>query len=356
MLIIAESFFVNFLRQQISDDSLQVDIANIYKNNWSKTFVIFSSIQLILLYSLRAIPDDARLDLYRYALYFNSMAGDGNSFLEPGFRYYCYILSILGDSTPYILFAFSFPTITLIMWFIYRYSKNVYLSVYIYYGFMFYFFLFNGVRQCMAISIGLLAYHFINQKRWIIAALCIMLAVSFHYSALILLALYVAKNLRIKVNLIYFITLLLICGVLIVSGKYLSASVTMLVAGGYSGYLGVAGYGDEGNIANPIIYMIISSLICFLYHKQDSENNFFINALSLGTMFYALSVQVHVLNRMAYYFTIVVICVLPNVLNQVKNLNLRLWCIVGCYLAITIYGMLLILKNAHGILPYELGF
>lgn len=350
ILFLAEAFFINLIRQQ-----LQKNKSAITDKNWNVFFIVLSLLQLVLLYSFRALPDDNRLDLYRYVMYFGSMSDGGNSFLEPGFRYYNYICSFLGDSTPYILFVFSFPTISIIMWFIYKHSRNVYLSVYIYYGFIFYFFLFNGLRQCMAISIGLIAYHFIDKKKWIIALCFILLAYSFHSSALILLILYAVKFIDVQINLRYFILLMIICCILAVIGKYLIIPITMLIAKGYSGYFMMDGYGNEGNIANPIMYLFIMLLVCFLYRKQDESNTFFIKVLSIGVMLYALSIQVQVLNRMAYYFTIVVICVLPNLLSQIKNVNLRFWAIVGCYTAITIYGGILVLNNAHGILPYQLG-
>lgn len=355
LLFIVEAFFFNLVRQQLESMHHEIKSTNESSRAWSKLFVVLSAIELILLYSFRAVPDDSQLDLFRYVTFFSTMENGGNSFLEPGFRLYNYICSLLGDSTPYILFTFSFPTISIIMWFIYKHSKNVYLSVFIYYGFMFYFFLFNGLRQCMAMAIGMVAYHFITYKKWVNAAFFILLAATFHSSALILIGLFAIRLIRLKINLRYFLSLTIICCIFAVVGKYLVVPVTMMIAKGYSNYFMMNGYGDEGNIANPIIYLLIMGIIVFFCHGCNEEEKFYINTLSFGIMLYALSIQVHVLNRLAYYFTIIVICILPNILNQIHDMNLKLWSTVGCYVAITIYGVILILNNAHGILPYELG-
>lgn len=128
--------------------------------------------------------------------------------------------------------------------------------------------------------------------------------------------------------------------------------ITSLFASNYSGYLENA---TEGNWANPIMYLIIIGIICFLNRGMDREKEILlINSVALGTVIYFMSTQVQVLNRMAYYFTIPVICVLPNIISEIEDYRIRFLALVGCYAAITGYGMLLVLSNAHGILPYEL--
>ena len=353
-LIIIEALGCSFYKQLLGSyykDKIRLQHCN---EGISKAFLFLAGTELILLYSLRDLPNDSIHDLGRYVSFFYDISyGADYSYLEPGFRGYMYLCSFISnESIPYILFTFVFPVICLTSWFIYKYSKNVFLSIYIYYGFMFYFFLFNGVRQCIAMALSLPSFYFINEKKWIKAIVFIGLAISFHKSAIILLILFILRYVRIKIDLRYFLIVTACSLAMVGIGRSLVGMLTSFW-GSYSGYLDAE---EFGNWANPIIYLIIIGIICLLNNgKSRGKELLLINSVAVGTLIYFMSTQVQILNRMAYFFTIPIICVLPNVIYEIRDLRVRLIAYAGCYGAITIYGCILILQNAHGILPYVLG-
>lgn len=348
-LFFIEAIFLKAIQQQLEVQNLKNKLQFLF----NKLFLIVSGIELVLLYSFREVPNDTIHDLGRYVSFFYDISyGAEYTFLEPGFRLYMYFCSFLeNENSVYILLTFSVPVIFFTFWFIAKYSKNVYLSVYIYYGFMFYFFLFNGVRQCMSMAIGLPAFYFLNEKKWVKALFFILLATSFHHSAIILLVLFVLQRVHIKIDFRYFAIILLFSLVMIGIGRVLASLAASVLASGYIAYLEDA---TEGNWANPVIYLAIVGIIClFNGGKERGKEYLLINSVVFGTLIYFMSTQAQILNRMAYYFTLPIICVLPNVINEIEDYRIRFFAIVGCYIAITVYGTLLVFNNAHGILPYE---
>lgn len=325
------------------------------KIKYDRLFLIIAAVELILLYSFREVPYlDTTHDLGRYVDFYSAISnGADYLYLEPGFRWYINLSSaIVGDNDILILLAYSLPVILLTCWFIDKYSRNVYLSIYIYYGLMFYFFLFNGVRQCMAMAISLPAFYFIDKGKKAKALLFVFLAMSFHQSAGILLLLFLLKRIHLKINFRYFIIVIFISLLMIPLGKVFTSIATSLLASNYIGYIEDA---TEGNWANPIIYLCIVGIICLFYKGKCKDNErFLVNSIVFGTWIYFMSTQIQVLNRMVYYFTIPVICILPNAISEIENRHIRLLALIGCYFVIAIYGSLLVFHNAHGILPYEL--
>lgn len=355
-IFILESIILKTAQQQLEKKYQMMGRCVSFQDIFDKVFLFLSFWQLTLLYSLRApVISDTQHDLNRYIVFFETAADgfDYNTYLEPGFRFYMTICSFISTDIPFILFSFSFIVIALTLWFINRYSKNVYLSVYIYYGMIYYFNLFNLIRQCIAMSIGLIAYYLIDQEKNWQALLVIIIAMQFHSSAIILVALFLVKKIHVSINVQYFIVVTCIaCAMLGLGSIFLGPFISALG----TKYMGYIVDSEAGNIANPIIYLLILLIICILHNKENSKSGeFFINAFSVGICMYFISIQIFMFNRMAYYFTTLVICLVPNIIAKIQNHHIRECSVVGAYLAVTIYGIILIIRNAHGILPYELG-
>lgn len=72
-----------------------------------------------------------------------------------------------------------------------RSSKNYLLSVFFFFAITYYIEAFNIVRNCIAISIVLIGYPYLINKRFIPWVICVFIATGFHMSAIILLPLFV---------------------------------------------------------------------------------------------------------------------------------------------------------------------
>ena len=164
-------------------------------------FVGLVSLQLFLILALRA--NDLGPDLvgyqetYRYIGFFSwqnlfsrlhlistaelaSLMG-----IESGYTVFNWLIYQLGFSYHGFLVICALCSIVPVGVFFYRYSLNPCLSFLIYISTNLYFYNFVILRQSLAIGILLCAVSFILHKRWLVTALLIVLAFTFHRVALL---------------------------------------------------------------------------------------------------------------------------------------------------------------------------
>lgn len=118
---------------------------------------------------------------------------------EIGYVLLCKTVDVFFHSKQALLFFAALAATVPVQIFLYRYSKNPWLSWVIYLGLPFsgvcYF---SGIRQNIALSIVLLATGFAKEKKIIPFSLLILLATTFHKTAPIGFFIYLLMNLRIK--------------------------------------------------------------------------------------------------------------------------------------------------------------
>ncbi len=127
-----------------------------------------------------------------------------STWLEPGFRLLCYVISRFTSNGQWLIAVSSVLIHGSVSLFLYRHAKNTYLAFYLYLAMMIYPFYLNIMRQALAIAVLLFAWDFFKKRRFLPYAVLVLLAATFHVSALIfllcpllLLVPVTRKNLRI---------------------------------------------------------------------------------------------------------------------------------------------------------------
>lgn len=193
----------------------------------------------------------------------------------------------------------------------------------------------NIIKQAIAMSIMLIATDNLNQKRIIRFVLLALLATLFHETAIIIaILLIIIKNIRpsqkmLLVSIIIGIILLLLFTYLpnilhyipfietekssvYFSNQNLGYNSTMLAKIGVAGYL----------IFNVIItYIIISNKEEII--NQNKDNQLYINMLLVAIPFNIIALKQRYLIRITFYFTIILIVLLPTLFKQLKNRQSR---------------------------------
>lgn len=322
------------------------------ENQGEIIFLFLTFIQLAVLLCLRAktvgIDTKTYLEIYHY-----SCNGLDISYLEKGAQAYIWLLSRWGEHDILFLSAFAIPTIILNYRFIWKYSDNVYLSVFMFTGLMYYFLMFNIMRQSLAMSIVLQAIQPAMERKWGRFIFIVIFAGLFHKSAWIFLVLALIPFLKIKINIGYIAGAMSGSVLLLCAGEKILKGALNLFAGSYVHYLDSVVYGGSGNILHPLMYFLFFCLVVLLWKNGTKRVDYMlIHMLLIGNMFFILSILVKAMNRLPYYYTVAIIVLLPDLLKKIRNRRTNLILTGSTYFFIALYEIMLVAKNAQGILPY----
>ena len=313
--------------------------------------IIFPSIFLILFSSIRSytVGTDSISYTEAYRLEYDPYYYGFNSNIEYGYQLFDYfILNFFSDYFWLFLF-FSIIVVCLYMITIKRISINYLVSVFVFMTFGFYTFFFNGLRQGVAMAICFFGLPYLIEKRIIPYFLVVLTASMFHVSALVMLPVYVLVLTRIKIEykiLACFIVSILASQILI---GYLA-----------QGNIRYEHYTQEAEKAGGYITLLFYSLIGFLiysYGKKirledvrfDNFQQIFLCGLALVLPISLLGTDPSGPQRILYYFSSIVIFLIPYVLKKFNNVYFNI-----LFLILSIIYFLLITMRFGDLYPYKI--
>lgn len=241
--------------------------------------------------------------------------------------------------------------------FFYRYSKELWFSVFLYLGFTYYFFTVSGIRQSIAISIFNFSFIFLINKKWIFYVISIICAAQFHSSAYLLLCLPIFYKIRIsKKLLITYTVFVLFCFVFLKDILYWY-------------YTYFPKYGDhylaEQWISKSkigtyfIIFTNVLGLVIVLknnnFKDYSFEEKYMLFSYFMVITFLIFSLKISVFSRVTYYFVPATIVILANSCWKIKNNFYRniMYSFWVVFLLCEIMVILLYRPNWFNIVPYK---
>lgn len=323
-----------------------------YKDAW-KWFVGLTFIQLALIASIRNISVGTDTQNYIW-MFCDAQNGITTDYIELGSRLYILFLGRLTTNDTFFLAAWAVPTIALFYRYMIRNSEDIYLSVCIYASLMYYFLLFNMLRQAMAIGIVLQAIEPLKQKKYFWYLLIVLAAMLVHTSAAVFLLVFLIGFSRIKLDMPFFILVAFLCALFAIAGRKIIVVGAELI--GYGGYLNT-GFAGNGNVLHPILFLFLLFLCMILILCRNTKKIFRegleYKMLVVGTMFYWLSIQVQIVNRIPYYFTGVLLTMLPNLIHDLRDRKQAEIVKFSVVIFLLLYEILMVRRSAHGIVPYR---
>ncbi|MFW6015707.1 MAG: EpsG family protein, partial [bacterium] len=264
--------------------------------------------------------------------------------MEIGYVIYMRVIALLGFS----YLGFQIITSALILFslsrFIYKYSNNVAFSFFVFMTTRMFFATMNISRQYLAVAILLFTVEFIREGKFIKFSLLVLVASSFHFTAIIFLIAYPLVNLKLNAKK----TILLIGGG-IINALLFDQMVKFFVAvtGRYAGYLEGGYFNFESNFA---IYLnlginLLFFLVAFLtkywksrlpqkYNiKTQSNNKFHNHKISDEQLWYTfclltlilsiIGINATILSRVEAYFSVFFLTFIPRIIKHIKSKELR---------------------------------
>lgn len=312
---------------------------------------------MILLIGLRSVS--VGIDTYGYSIYYPKYSNTKFNIVD--------LLSI-NEDTGYVLLCrivggylhFSWNAFCLLSASIYiipvivlikKYSPNIAFSLLIFALSVYFTFPMSTIRQSLAIGITLLAYFEFKNKKIIPSILWILLASTFHKSALIFLLFLIVIPLKLtdKKIVIWFVCLLIIDVLGFPLLRRLFSGVLRMTGRNYTETTGTGGYLTELFYILTILlsYVVFYGRNDLLQRYQDS-----LKALLLSASILPIVSFHSALFRSYYYFSIFEIVLVPQIIKGIKGYKLKLF--VGIlYVFAYIYLFITQSLSIKGIVPYS---
>lgn len=280
---------------------------------------------------------------------------------EPGYFYFCKILSYINKDPHILIIISSIIIIPSVGRIIYKYSKNVALSTFLYITLNAYFFQLTGMRQALAIAIILYGIDFLIQKKYFKFLLIILLASTFHSSAIFLSILILIGKFSYKRNTYIRTIIVALIGFIFYKQLFrIATSILVKYAGYEDSIYGVSNYFGAvfQFLVGFILYSMCHYLIFKLKEKREMNNlgigKISIRSFSIAVCLQIITMQMNILGRMVPYFWIFSIIAIPEAVYNIKGRKRKEW--ILCIVLFTFIYWIIIATTRpewHGVIPYR---
>ena len=234
--------------------------------------------------------------------------------------------------------------------FIRVYSKTAWLSLFLLIAMGYYITSLSMLRQSLAVVCVLNSIQYVENRNFRKFALCVLIAVCFHYTAIAFFLLYPLS--RFKISIGYFICLLAFAFLLSVFVFFFV--LLQLIEKYYSIYEGKME--SEGGYSMLLLLLAITfgGLLVRQYnHIADRRFDVFCQMLIVACCLQLFSLQFSLFARVVLYYQIAIVVFIPEVLSFIKDRYLAFFCKMGVVMgAVSFFIWIYLANNSSGILPY----
>lgn len=282
----------------------------------NKRYLNISFVLMLLISAFRGYTVGG--DLYNYIPLFEEISRtDLNTLLADytkyGIVFTCYVKfsSLISSDPTFILFTTSLINLGLVFYFIKKHSCNYWLSIFIYITMAYYTNTFNSVRSSMALAIGMLAVHYLLENKNWKYLLCCIIAIEIHKTILPILFIPLLKKIKPS-----WIILLIPIVASIFLAQILDLDMIANLLALYSDeYAQMESSGSGYSMLALDIVLTLFAYYC-LRHRLNETNSLMINILCMATCIQAFAPVFSLTTRMALFFTVYIIVLLPEIAEK----------------------------------------
>ncbi len=345
----------------------QILITEAQRNSERKKLYIAIIIYMILLCGFRSYDRiyHVGMDTYTYATMYKQRASETFTeiiSLESTDKGYVYLVWFLGRvlhmNFTVAMMLFASVYIIAMAVFIYKYSKNIFVSLLVFVGMGLYIFAFSAIRQSLAMGICLTAYMYCDThkgiKSFFIYTIMIWLAYTIHASAVVFFPVYFLC--RLKMNTKYIFIMLGIAAIILIF-KNAATSIMFQWAGNISTkYENASNLIEEQNAGMRlyvfIIFIILLRIIFKGRIKNNEKNDNLIYMMLCMLIAFPMTQGGGALMRIYFYYYMFIVVYLPNIVEDIKLKNDRMLTYFGliCFLLWYFFSSVL---QGMTIVPYS---
>ncbi|MBR6951288.1 MAG: EpsG family protein [Oscillospiraceae bacterium] len=332
------SIILAWLSQHVNTRKLTED--GQYKKDWIIYAVM--AVCMILFAGLRTGFNDTEtyLNTYQTTSYDSSISWKlGNN---PGYSIVIKLLKLANFSGQSYLMFYALFIIGIYLWFIRKYSTNLWLSIFLLFTAGCYVFSLAAIKQCAAIAFGLLATDRYIRKRYIPFAVYLLIGMLFHPYVLMFFLIPILDFHPWTVKTWIILGAFFIAGILLQPLLGTVINITAMLGESFN----IEEFSGEG--VNPFRLAVVSVpvVISFFTRRiiRDENNriqNLILNLTMMNAtiMFVGLFGTANYFARLANYFLIFQCLSLPWLLNQFEHRTKRiLTCLaIVCFIVFFVY-------------------
>ena len=231
--------------------------------------------------------------------------------------------------------------------FIYKNSKNPILSYVIFISMGFYTFSMTALRQTIAIGIILFSFEFIKKRKFIPFLLLVLLASTFHYSALVFLPFYFIGYKKFTRPYVL-LTLSTIPLVFVFRDQLFS------ILNQISGY----GYSDLEKEGPTTLFMLL--ILVFIggiiqrksILNKEKDNTLYFNSTYMSIILATMAFIHPATLRVGYYYMLFLVLFIPEIIHSLSDKRIKAF----AYIAVILALLFLYIRNLNPsspFVPYE---
>lgn len=250
-----------------------------------------------------------------------------------GFNIFQSLLFSISEDPQLLIFTTALITNALIVLTLYKYSRVIEISLYVYITSGMYIVSMNGIRQFLAAAIIFSVTKYILNGDWKKYLLVVLIASTFHKTALILIPIYfiVRRKAWTKDTLI-----LLFVGVIITAGfnQFYDLLFTVIGDSQYSNY---ENYSDGGSSVLRVVVNSVPLVIAYMgrdkLRNMWPKSDYIVNLSLLGTLFLIIATQNWIFARFNIYFGLYNLILISWIFKLYSKQNSRLiyFTLIVCY-------------------------
>jgi len=355
-----------------------------YKGSTKIKNIIFTSITGVALTVISAIRYDVGYDYsYIYSPIYQKVMSNNIFNLtkynwEKTFIILCKSISYFSNNYHTLFIVTSILIVALYMIFYYKYSANIYISVFMFLCFGLYYCSLDFVRQSLAAAVFMFSFEFIKKRQFTKYMIITLLAMSIHFSAILMIPMYFISYIRINK---FTAPIYIIC--LATVYNYSLEILKLVTKFFYSNYDPLKSkYMTASFEPMFMVPSIIIFIIAFIIQKKlteiDKGNYILVNYAFFNMFFMVLGSKHSILDRLTLYFEPTVMLIIPIALQLIKQNKLSFSnCSVFKKLGLSVnikvptnylhnaaltivivFGLLfnqyILYKDYHGVVPYKI--
>lgn len=357
---LCEGIYVRTLQKTLTDFEINKKCEKL-----EKKLFIFVIAYMIFVCGMRAYKgmNHVGIDTYTYyTMYlkqksFNFHELMNNSEFDKGYALLSWLFIKLDCEFTAVILTAAIVFVGSVAIFIYKFSENRFMSIFVFVAMGLYFFGFTAIRQTLAIGICVCAYMFAQKnpgiKGLVVFLLLVWLASTFHASAIVFLPAYVLQKMPFKTSIV--VVLLMVAALTMLFKNQVTELLFRFAAETSERY---EIYTDvESGTAGTFLYLFVlmTVILRLVFVNGDAlptENDNLIYMLQFMLILFPAVQSGGAVMRIYFYYYIFIVAYLPNVLERIDDIKTkRLAYLLLAYFLLFMYAGSKL--EASYLLPYQ---